>query len=51
MTIDRKYIYVRGNTMWDTHNVFKLVRTSNIPDRDSQYATGELDRGYFEAVF
>jgi superfamily II DNA or RNA helicase len=28
-----------------------MGKTSNIPERDIQYATGEIKRGYFEAVF
>jgi hypothetical protein len=28
-----------------------LGKATNIPDRDSQYATGEIVRGTFEAVF
>jgi len=29
----------------------KWVKQINIPERDTQYATGEIKRGYFEAVF
>ena len=29
----------------------KLGKTENIPDRDTQYATGEIRRGWFEPVF
>ena len=28
-----------------------MGKASNIPERDIQYATGEIKRGYFEAVF
>ena len=28
-----------------------MGKTHNIPERDSQYATSELKRGYFESVF
>jgi len=28
-----------------------MGKTNNIPERDTQYATGEIKRGYFEAVF
>jgi superfamily II DNA or RNA helicase len=36
---------------YDIYNACKLGKASNIPDRDSQYATGEIKRGYFELVF
>jgi len=44
------YIYFRNHPSYDV-NVCKMGKTNNIPDRDSQYATGELKRGFFEAVF
>jgi hypothetical protein len=28
-----------------------MGKANNIPERDTQYATGEIKRGYFEAVF
>jgi superfamily II DNA or RNA helicase len=28
-----------------------MGKSQNIPDRDTQYATGEIERGYFEVVF
>jgi predicted helicase len=28
-----------------------MGKANNIPERDSQYATGEVNRGYFDAVF
>jgi len=28
-----------------------MGKSNNIPERDTQYATGEIKRGYFEAVF
>jgi hypothetical protein len=28
-----------------------MGKTNNIPERDTQYATGEIKRGYFESVF
>jgi superfamily II DNA or RNA helicase len=28
-----------------------MGKTNNIPERDTQYATGEIKRGYFELVF
>lgn len=36
---------------YNTHNVCKLGKTHNIPERDTHYATGEIIRGYFELVF
>jgi superfamily II DNA or RNA helicase len=43
------YIYVRHHQAYD--GAKKIGKTMSIPDRDSQYATGELRRGIFEAVF
>lgn len=43
------YIYIRIHTSYD--NACKLGKANNIPDRDSQYATGEIKRGYFHSVF
>lgn len=46
-----EYIYIRRNTFYyDQFNICKLGRTTNIPERDNNYATGELKRGYFELV-
>ena len=45
------YIYIRNHASYDVHNACKLGKASNIPDRDTQYATGEIIRGYFEVVF
>ena len=45
------YIYVRSHTSYDTEGVCKIGKASNIPDRDTQYATGEVKRGCFEIVF
>ena len=45
------YIYVRFHESYEKYNACKLGKTQNIPDRDTQYATGEIKRGYFEAVF
>lgn len=52
------YIYIRnhpsyrGITNKGRHfNVCKVGKTHNIPDRDCQYATGELIRGHMENVF
>jgi predicted helicase len=51
MTSLHGYIYVRNHSSYDLNNACKLGKTSNIPDRDSQYATGEIKRGYFKPIF
>ena len=43
------YIYIRNHASYE--NACKIGKTSNIPERDTQYATGELKRGYFEDVY
>ena len=48
---DKGYIYIRRHESYDLYNVCKLGKASNIPDRDSQYATGEVKRGYFAYVY
>jgi hypothetical protein len=45
------YIYVRNHPSYDVYDACKMGKASNIPERDTQYATGEIKRGYFEAVF
>jgi hypothetical protein len=45
------YIYVRRNKWFDSLNLCKLGKTKNIPERDSQYMTGECIKGKFELVF
>lgn len=45
------YIYIRNHLSYDIEAACKIGKTSNIPERDIQYATGEIKRGYFEAVF
>ena len=45
------YIYIRTHPAYDIYNACKLGKATNIPDRDSQYATGEIIRGTFESVF
>jgi superfamily II DNA or RNA helicase len=42
------YIYVRNHISYN--NCCKLGKTNNVPERDTQYATGELNRGKFELV-
>jgi len=45
------YIYVRKHPSYDVDDACKMGKANNIPERDTQYATGEIKRGYFEAVF
>lgn len=45
------YIYIRNHPSYDFYNACKMGKASNIPERDNQYATGEIKRGYFEPVF
>jgi len=45
------YIYVRNHLSYEQYNACKIGKTNNIPERDTQYATGEIVRGYFAAVF
>lgn len=45
------YIYVRTHPSYDQHNACKMGVTHNIPERDTQYSTGEIIRGNFELVF
>ena len=45
------YIYVRNHPSYDFDDACKMGKANNIPERDTQYATGEIKRGYFEAVF
>ena len=45
------YIYVRNHPSYDVDDACKIGKANNIPERDTQYATGEIKRGYFEAVF
>jgi hypothetical protein len=45
------YIYVRNHPSYDVDDACKMGKTINIIERDTQYATGEIKRGYFEAVF
>ncbi len=44
------FIYARTHEAYDQYNAYKLGKASNIPERDSQYATGEIKRGSFEFV-
>ncbi len=48
--MDKGYIYIRNHLAYDVMNACKMGKASNIPERDSQYATGEINRGYFILV-
>jgi hypothetical protein len=45
------YIYIRNHSSYDVDDACKMGKANNIPERDTQYATGEIKRGYFEVVF
>ena len=45
------YIYIRNHPSYDLDEACKMGKANNIPERDTQYATGEIKRGYFEVVF
>jgi predicted helicase len=45
------YIYLRDNESYNKYNAFKMGKATNIPERDNVYATGEIKRGHFVAVF
>jgi superfamily II DNA or RNA helicase len=45
------YIYARNHASYEIHDACKVGKAHNIPERDTQYATGEITRGHFEEVF
>jgi len=49
--IIHSYIYIRTHESYELYDACKLGKANNIPERDSQYATGEIKRGHFESVF
>jgi superfamily II DNA or RNA helicase len=51
MNFTNGYIYVRNHPSYDVDDACKMGKANNIPERDTQYATGEIKRGYFEVVF
>jgi hypothetical protein len=51
MNSNNGYLYARTHSAYDVYDGFKIGITKNIPERDSQYATSEIKRGIFEAVF
>ena len=48
--MDFGYIYIRTNEYWDLYDAFKLGKTSNIPDREQTYITGEIKRGSYVII-
>jgi superfamily II DNA or RNA helicase len=48
---NNSYIYIRTHESYEYYDACKLGKANNIPERDSQYATGEIKRGQFEVVF
>lgn len=51
MNCEKGYIYIRCHPSYDIEDACKLGKAKNIPERDTQYATGEIKRGQFEMVF
>ncbi len=51
MTESVGYIYIRSHPAYDAHDACKMGKTESIPERDSQYATGEIQRGKFGPIF
>ena len=45
------YIYIRNHPSYHIYDACKLGKATNIPERDSNYATGEIIRGSFDQVF
>ena len=37
------YIYVRSNELCDIYDCYKLGRTQNIPEREANYITSEIN--------
>ena len=51
MSLTIGYIYIRNHSSYDLEEARKMGKTINIPERESQYVTGEIKRGFFELVF
>ena len=45
------YIYTRNHQSYDLYYSCKMGKTCNIPERDTNYSTGEIKRGNFGSVF
>jgi len=50
MNLEYGYIYIRDNSYYELCKVFKMGKTQNIPERNTQYITGEIIRGKFILV-
>lgn len=50
MTEQIAYIYLRSHESYEKYNAYKFGKASNMIDRDSVYATGEIKRGAFIMV-
>lgn len=37
------YIYLRSHESYDKYNAYKLGKATNMIERDSVYATGEIE--------
>jgi predicted helicase len=48
--MNKGYIYIREHDSYNKYNACKLGKTKNIIERDSQYATGEIERGIFKII-
>jgi predicted helicase len=48
--IKKGYIYVRTHESYDKFNAYKLGKTNNIPNRESNYITCEIIKGKFIVV-
>ena len=51
VNMDEEYIYVREHESYEKYYAIKLGKTTNIPDRESQYITCEIVRGKFIYVY
>lgn len=48
--MEKSYLYIRRHPSYDQHNACKMGITNDIPERDSTYVTGEIERGFFDPV-
>jgi len=44
------YLYVRFNELFDIYDACKFGRCENIPNRDNNYITSEVKKGFFKLV-
>lgn len=47
---DKGYLYVRFNELFDMYNSCKFGMCENIPNRENNYITTEVKKGYFKLV-